>query len=92
VGIAETIVDSLSKQFVGDPGFRIFHVDSEHEMREAYNLISELEESPQFTSEEREFITELRWLIAIVLVLTAALLFWVTETAFYHSRISDQGV
>lgn len=90
VGISESIVARLSQEFAGDPGFRIFRVDSEAEMRDAYDLVSELEESPRYASEEREFITDLRWVLALVLAAAAAAAVGLTEARFHQARIRDQ--
>jgi hypothetical protein len=90
VGISEVIVENLSAEFNADPGFRIFHVDSEQEMKEAYDLVSELEESPRYATEELEFVTELRWLLAMLLVFVGAVVIWLTESMFHQSWISER--
>ena len=90
VGISEIIVEKLSEEFNGDPGFRIFHVESDEEMQEAYDLVSALEESPRYTSIEQEYITDLRWLIAIFLVIISAIVIWLAETSFHQSWIVNQ--
>jgi len=92
VGISEIIVEKLSKEFIGDTGFRIFRVDSEDEMQEAYRLVSELEESPRFTNEESEFITDLRWIFAIMIVIITGIVLWSMETVFHQSHITDQEI
>jgi Ca-activated chloride channel family protein len=88
VGISQRIVDGLSQQFANDPGFRIFRVDSEAEMQEAYRLIAEVEESPLFLG-ETAFLTDLRWLLALALGLITALVLGVREAAFHQSEIRD---
>jgi len=89
VGISEEVVDSLSQEFADDPGFRIFRVDSEEEMAEAYRLVAEVEESPLFSIGEREFKTDLRWILSLALGVMAGMLFWVLEVAFHQSQIAD---
>jgi len=90
VGISEVIVEKLSVEFAGDLGFRIFHVDSAEEMQEAYDLVSELEESPRYSSEEQEFITDIRWIIALFLVIISTIVIFVAETFLHQSRISNK--
>jgi hypothetical protein len=90
VGISEIIVEKLSNEFTGDPGFRIFHVESEEEMQEAYDLVSTLEESSIYASEEQEFITDMRWVVAIFLVFISAIVIWLAETIFHQSWIVNQ--
>jgi len=89
VGISEKVVDSLSREFADDPGFRIFRVDSEEEMAEAYRLVAEVEESPLFSIGEREFETDLRWILSLALGVLAGMIFWVLELAFHQSQIAD---
>jgi len=89
VGISEKVVDSLSREFADDPGFRIFRVDSEEEMAEAYRLVAEVEESPLFSIGEREFETDLRWILSLALGVIAGMIFWVLEVAFHQSQIAD---
>ncbi len=89
VGISDSIAERLTNDFAGDPGFRIFRVDSAEEMQEAYRLVSELEESPRLMGEEQGFVTNLRWIIAIVLVLFAAVVVCLSETKLHQSLISD---
>ena len=90
VGISEVIVEKLSEEFRGDAGFRIFHVDSEEEMQEAYDLVSELEESPQYTREEQQYVTDLRWILALFLVFASVGLFCLSETVFHKSWLFDR--
>jgi hypothetical protein len=90
VGISEIIVDKLSEEFRGDAGFRIFHVESEEEMQEAYDLVSELEESPQYTREEQQYVSDLRWILALFLVFASIGIFWLSETIFHQSWLSDR--
>ena len=59
-------------------------------MQEAYDLVSALEESPRYTSIEQEYITDLRWLIAIFLVIISAIVIWLAETSFHQSWIVNQ--
>lgn len=88
VGISATIADKLMQDFSGDPGFRIFRADSEEEMSDAYRLVAELEESPQYSTEENIFVTELRWMLALLLVVFASIVLWVQETGLHHTRLS----
>ena len=90
VGISEIIVARLSEEFANDPGFRIFYVDSEQEMQEAYDLVSELEESPIYLSEEQEFIADLRWVIALLVVVMGVMMIFFSETLFHQSSISSK--
>jgi hypothetical protein len=90
VGISEKIVEKLSQDFSGDPGFRMFRADSEEEMNDAYRLVAELEESPQYSSEENLFITDLRWMLALSLVILASLLIWFFESRLHHTRLARQ--
>lgn len=85
VGVAEEIIDKLSREFAHDPGFRIFQVDSEEEMREAYRLVGEVEESSLFTRTETNFRTNLRWILALFAVLAAAVMVWIDQTTFHQS-------
>ena len=86
VGISELIADKLSENFSHDPGFRIFHVDSEQEMQEAYRLVAEVEESLPFELTQRKYENDIRWLLSLVIVLMAGLLFWVLEVGFHQSQ------
>ena len=79
VGIAESVVQNLSDKFAGDTGFRIFRVDSEQEMQEAYQLVAQLEESPRFSSGERTYVTDLRWLLALLLAIFSVFALALTE-------------
>jgi hypothetical protein len=90
VGISEIIADKLSSEFKDDPGFRIFHVDADEEMQEAYRLVSELEESPRLSGLEQEFITNLRWLMSMALVLITVAVVWLSETVFHQSLITGR--
>ncbi len=90
VGISEIIVEKLSAEFSGDTGFKIFHVESEEEMQEAYDLVSELEESPRYTNEEQEYTTDLRWLIALMISIIGLIAVVFNETLFHQSWISSQ--
>jgi hypothetical protein len=88
VGISESVVDKLKQDFSGDPGFRIFRADSEEEMSDAYRLVAELEESPQYSTEENVFVTDLRWLLALALIVISSIALWVLETGLHHTRLS----
>lgn len=79
VGISRSTADELSREFAGDPGFRIFRVDSEADMQEAYRLVAELEESPRYAAGETAYVTDLRWLLALALAALAVVAFWTNE-------------
>jgi hypothetical protein len=87
VGISESIVEKLSGQFAGDAGFRIFRVDSDQEMQEAYRLVAELEESPRYTQAEQSYVTDLRWPIALFFVVYALLALWLLEVRLRRSHV-----
>ena len=84
----EAVVDKLSAEFAGDAGFRIFHVDSESEMEEAYRLVAELEESPRYTQAENTYLTDLRGSLALILLLVALPGFWLLETRYRRSELA----
>lgn len=86
VGIAQKIADGLTRDFAADPGFRIFRVDSEQEMREAYRLVGEVEELPRFRLDRKEYTTDIRWILALVLVLLASLVLGLLNFAFHQSQ------
>lgn len=88
VGISESVVEKLSGEFAGDAGFRIFRVDSEEEMQEAYRLVSELEESPRYTRSETTYATDLRWLLALLLAIVAVAAFWLFEIGLPRSLLA----
>lgn len=88
VGIAESIVDKLSQDFSGDPGFRIFRVDSEQEMQEAYRLVADLEEAPRYSEGEQAYVTDLRWLLALLLAAYSLLSIWMLELRLHRSEIA----
>lgn len=85
VGVDEEIVNNLSRQFASDPGFRIFNVASEEEMKEAYRVVGEVEASSLFTRTATNFRTSLRWLLALVVLLAAAIMVWIDQTTFHQS-------
>ena len=87
VGISEKIADSLSLKFADDPGFRIFHVDSEEEMQEAYRLVTEVEESLPFELNKSEFESDLRWFLSLCLVMILSVFLWVLEVNFHQSTV-----
>lgn len=89
VGISEQIAEKLSREFANDPGFRLFRVDSEVDMQEAYRLVGELEQSPQFQIGQRWFETDLRWILSLVLVVVAAIVLWILEARFHQARAAD---
>lgn len=90
VGISESVAEKLSQDFSGDSGFRIFRADSEEEMSDAYRLVAELEESPQYSTEENLFVTELRWIMALGLVVFASTVLWILETGLHHTRLAHR--
>ncbi|MGY8813652.1 MAG: vWA domain-containing protein [Gammaproteobacteria bacterium] len=85
VGISEEITDRLSQQFASDPGFRIFQVDSEEEMREAYRVVGEVEESPLFSRQDTSFRSSLRWVLSLFATLLLAVLVWIDQRYFHQS-------
>jgi hypothetical protein len=90
VGISEQIAENLSQKFSHDPGFRIFHVDSEEEMLEAYKLVAEVEESLPFELNQREYENDLRWFLSLCLVIAAGLFFWILEVGFHQSQVAGE--
>ncbi|MEE8515045.1 MAG: vWA domain-containing protein [Alphaproteobacteria bacterium] len=86
VGIAQKIADGLTREFAADPGFRIFRVDSEHEMREAYRLVGEVEELPRFKLDHKEYTTDIRWILALALVVLATIVLGILNLAFHQSQ------
>ncbi len=91
VGIPEDILTKISSEFAGDPGFRIFRADSEQDMNEAYRVVSEIEESPQFIDETRVFETDLRGLFSIILAVVSVILL-VTNELVFHQTVSTRSV
>lgn len=94
-GVPEDIIDELTQEFKDDDGFKIFHVDSEAEMEQAYYLIGNIEESDSFEIGER-FETNIRWLIALILLVITVMSVWALEGPLHRSsagtesrRISD---
>lgn len=89
VGISESVVSKLSQEFVGDPGFKIFRADSEEEMQQAYGLVSELEESPRYSGEEKAFVTDLRAILALTLAILSAAALWILETGLHRTQVTE---
>ena len=89
VGISEQVANNLAQKFLHDPGFRIFHVDSEAEMQEAYRLVAEVEESLPFELNKNEYVNDLRWFVALCLVIAAGLFFWTLEVEFHQSQAAE---
>lgn len=83
VGVSTEVVKQLSEEFMDDPGFRIFRVDSKEQMQEAYRLVGEVEESPLLAGEAGLVESDLRGILAIILLLAACALFWIEETALH---------
>lgn len=73
VGISESAVTALSAEFAGDPGFRIFHADSEAEMEQAFRLVAAIEAGPRISGGEQAFVTPLSQVIAALLAALLAL-------------------
>jgi hypothetical protein len=88
VGISESIASKLAQDFADDPGFRIFRADSEEEMRDAYRLVSELEEAPRILSEESAFVTDLRGIMALALAIFSAVALWLLETRLHRTQVA----
>lgn len=86
VGVAESIVEQLDGEFADDPGFRIFHADSEADMQQAFRLIAELEEAPRYADAETAYRVELQWLLALLLAPLAVLVFWFVEIRMHRSE------
>ena len=86
VGISQKIADGLSRDFAADPGFRIFRVDSESEMREAYRLVGEVEELPRFRLNRKEFTTDIRWILALAVMVLAGAILCILNVAFHQSQ------
>lgn len=89
VGISEQIAENLSQSFSHDPGFRIFHVDSEEEMQEAYTLVAEVEESLPFELNQREYENDFRWLLSLCAVALSVFLFWMLEVGYHQSQAAQ---
>lgn len=87
VGMSAEIVERLSKDFKDDPGFRMFRADSEVEIQEAYRLIGNLETSPLAQLDKKEFETDLRWLLALLLAVIGAVVILALESGFHHTSI-----
>ena len=85
VGMSAEIVERLSKDFKDDPGFRIFRVDSEIEIQEAYRLIGNLETSPLAQLDKREFETDLRWFLSLLLAVIGGVVVLTLETGFHQT-------
>ncbi len=85
VGIPDDILARISQEFAADPGFRIFRADSGQDMEEAYRVVSEIEESPQFVDETRVFETDLRAPLAALLAIIAVLLLVINEVMFHQT-------
>ena len=86
-GVSEDIVEKFTDEFVDNNGFRIFHVDSQAEMAQAYYLISSIEESESFSIDER-FETNIRWIVAIIMTVFSSFIIWVFEIPLHRSRSS----
>jgi len=86
VGISKQIADNLAQKFIHDPGFKIFHVDSENEMQEAYRLVAEVEESLPFELTKKEYENDLRWLVSLCIAVAAGFIFMLIEINFHQSQ------
>jgi len=91
VGISDEVAQHLSERFPEDPGFRIFRADSPNEIQEAYRVVAELEESPLSPSDQRDFETDLRWLLSLVLVVIAGLVVFFLEGKFHEAQTGNAG-
>jgi hypothetical protein len=87
-GIPEDITEKLTEDFADDPGFRIFHVDSQAEMAQAYYLVGDIEESPGYAIDEK-FETNIRWLVSLILVIVGTGIIWALEVPFHRSHSAD---
>lgn len=92
VGISKQIAGDLSREFAADPGFRIFRVDSQEEMREAYRLVGEVEELPRFRLNQKEYAADVRWILAMVLVVFAGIVLTILTVACHQSQAAGGGV
>ena len=92
VGIAKKIADGLSREFAADPGFRIFRVDSEKEMQEAYRLVGEVEELPRFRLDQKEYATDIRWILALAVAVLAGAILCILTVAFHQSQAAGGSV
>lgn len=92
VGMSEEIVERLSEKFENDPGFRIFRADSEIEIQEAYRLIGNLEESPRSQLDQREFETDLRWFLSLILAVVGGVVILALETGFHQTSAGRSAV
>jgi len=86
-GIPENIVDQLSDMFADDSGFNIFRAESQAEINQAYYLVGNSEESAH--SITQLFRTNLRWFLAIILVLVTGITVWLLEMAFHSSQTAE---
>jgi hypothetical protein len=91
VGVPEEIVTKLSREFAHDPGFRIFLVESEEAMREAYRLVGEVEESALYARTDAGYQNRMRWLLALVLAIVIVALIWLDQTRFHRTAIPAGG-
>ena len=91
VGISKKIVDDLSREFAADPGFRIFRADSEKEMREAYRLVGEVEELPRFKLNQKEYATDVRWILSLALIVLACAVLGIVTVVFHQCHASVGG-
>lgn len=92
VGISKKIADGLSREFASDPGFRIFRADSEQQMREAYRLVGEVEELPRFRLDQKKYTTDIRWILALALVLLTSVLLCILTLAFQSAQAAGGSV
>lgn len=92
VGMSAETVERLSKDFKDDPGFRIFRADSEIEIQEAYRLIGNLETSPLAQLDKREFETDLRWVLSLLLAVIGGVVILTLETGFHQTSASRSAV
>jgi hypothetical protein len=90
VGMSEETVSLLAQAFASDEGFRIFRVDNEEEMEEAYFVIGDVEESAEFTDEERYTEMDLRWIIALFLIFVSLFVIWINEVVLHQSLSSKK--
>jgi len=87
-GVPEDIVEKLTKDFSDDNGFKIFHVDSQAEMAQAYYLIGNIEESESFAIDEK-FETNIRWIIALIMTVITSIIIWALEIPLHRSRSNN---
>ena len=60
-------------------------MDSEEEMREAYRVVGEVEESPLFNQEDINYKNNLRWLLSLLAVVLLIPIIWIDQRFFHQT-------